>query len=221
MIRLKTLLALLIAIVLVSCENDSYATGDGYLSDVTTAFGEAHYDAQGYAFKFVTDDDKTLMFDSAYGKPNKNLAGKEARSLLYYHLSDNAGKIMPYALLGVLTTDVIDKEKIKDKYQDPIGVEAVWLSPNKKYINLSLKIKTSTPDNDDMRHRLGVVYEGVSDGVTDLYLMHDNGDIPGNYTVNMYFSIRVSSIVERNSGSRNVRLSAMTENGIKTFDVEI
>lgn len=221
MIRFDTLIAILFVLLAVSCENDSYDTGDGYLSDITTAFGETCYDTDGYAFKFVTDEDVTLTFTSVYGKPNTKLAGKESRSLLYYHITDDKSKVTPYAIIGVLATNVIDKEKVNKIDDDPLKVESVWMSPNKKYLNLSLKIKSSTPEDNDMRHKLGMIYEGDESNVSTLHLAHDNGGIPGNYTVSVYLSVRVSSITDRNPQCTDIRIKAMTDEGLKTFELKM
>ncbi len=221
MTRIVTFIALLFVMILSSCENDPYDSGDGELSHVTTAFGETSYNMEGRAFKFVTDEDKVLNFTEPYGKANADMSGKQQRSLLYYYLTDDKNKVKPYVIINVLTTDVIDRDKVKHENDDPIKVDAVWLSENKKYINLSLKIKTSSPEDSSLKHKLGMLYEGCEDGTAKLRLIHDDGNIPGNYTVSIYFSVRVSSVLERDSSCSMLIVSAMTPDGLKDFEVKL
>lgn len=221
MIKLKTLFIAMIAMFTVSCENDPYDTGDGSLSKVTTTFGEACYDANGCAFKFVTDEDKVLNFSRIIGKPNEKLKDKKSRSLLYYNITDDNSTVDPYTLINVLTANVIDDDKVKDQDSDPLKVESVWISANKKYLNLSLKMKTSTPEDEKLRHKIGMIYKGDEGEISNLRLIHDNGNIPGNYTVSFYFSVPVKSITDKNPQCKTIRVNTLTHEGEKIFELSL
>ena len=220
MIRLHTLITVMLLMLLSSCENDPYDTGDGYFSHMTTAFGEACFDSQGRAYKFVTDDDKILNFTSLLGDPNEKLADKTMRSLFYYNLTEKENTVQPYSLIRILTANVIDKADVAEIVTAPLKVESVWMSENKKYLNLSLKIKTSTPEDENLRHKLGSVYEGSEEGIANITLLHDDEGIPGNYSVSLYFSIPVKSITDRNPLCSLIRLKVNTFDGERTYDVK-
>lgn len=221
MMRVKTFIGFLVLLLATSCENEPYSSGDGALSNMTTVFGEADFDSQGCAVRFDTDADKTLNFTRPYGKPDEKLANKTLRSLLYYNITDDAGIADPVMIAGVLTANVIDRDSIKNKKDDPLKVHSVWLSENKKYLNLALSLKTSTPEDESLRHKLGMLYESTQGEVSNLRLIHDDADIPGNYSVKTYFSVPVKSIIKRNPQCTKIIVGANTFDGTKTFELEM
>lgn len=218
--RLHTIFSLLLLILLSSCENDPYETGDGYFSHMTTAFGETCYDSEGRAYKFITDNDKSLNFISLLGNPNEKLADKTIRSLLFYNITEEKNTVEPYSISRILTANILEKKDLDKIITDPLKVESVWMSPNEKYINLYLSIKTSTPEDESLRHKLGSVLESYDNGVANVRLIHDDGNIPGNYSVKMYFSIPMRSITDKVPDCTLVRINVMTFEGERTFDIK-
>lgn len=222
MMRLKIFTGLLLMVLfLTSCENEPYDTGDGALSHLTTVFGEADYDGEGRAYRFTTDADKQLMFTSPLGDPDPHLCDATKRMLLYYNITGDESMADPVMLVNVLTANVMDRDSLKSVPDDPVKVESVWLGENKKYLNLSLMIKTSMPDDKDLKHKLGAVYEGSEDGVASVRFLHDDGNIPGNYSVRCYFSIPVRSFATKVSECRGVSISINTYEGMRCFELDL
>lgn len=221
MIRFKNLLLLLLLMITASCEHDPYSTGDGALSNLTTVFGDADFDSEGCAYRLVADNDDILNFTKIYGKPNPKLANESRRALLYYNITDEKNMAEPYMLLGILTANVIDKDSVKDRADDPVKIESLWLSDNKKYLNVALSLKTSKPDDESLRHKLGMLYESSQGSVANLRLIHDDSGIPSNYSVKTYFSVPVISILKKNSSCKVIRVEANTFDGVKTYELEM
>lgn len=219
--KLETLVGLLLLLFITSCENDPYGSGDGHYSKMTTEFGEAKYDVNGCAYKFVTDADEILNFTAPVGTPDSNKVDKSIRSLLYYNLTEEKNLVEPLTINTVLTANVIEKGKLSDLGDDPLKIESVWLSKNKKYLNLSLQIKTSLPEDKKMKHKLGLVFTDFNSETADLFLIHDDGGIPANYSVKCYFSTPVSSIKSQVPECKTVRITANTFKGMQTFELKL
>ena len=93
--------------------------------------------------------------------------------------------------------DVIGINKAKT---DPVGLETIWMSRSKRYLNLGLLLKTGEAEAEKPRAQsLGIVKDGIAlnDDRTltlNLTLSHNQGDIPQYYTQRSYLSIAVSEL---------------------------
>ena len=77
---------------------------------------------------------------------------------------------------------------------DPLGVESVWLSTSRRYLNAALLLKVGRDEANDVHHVLGAIVDTLMvnpDGTATLHLSlyHDQGGVPQYYTQRTYISI--------------------------------
>ena len=103
-------------------------------------------------------------------------------------------------LARVSTVTIRPAEQIKGTvHTDPLGLEAVWLSGNKRYLNLSIIVKTGSVSADAEIQTLGIVGDTImvsENGLRtyQLRLFHSQGDVPQYYSQRLYFSVPLSNL---------------------------
>lgn len=225
---MKNLLPLITAmLLLVSCGNDPYDTGDGRLSMMRADFAEATTDGSRAFVSMTTDDGERLSITPKYKTPWAADADTTYRVLAYYnkkndsHADSNAEML---SLVQVFMPSVIDAASLEGGMKtDPVTFESAWLSRNRRYINLDLSVKTGRTEDDTARHSLAIVCSGTAlseDGTrqTTLTLYHDQGGVPEYYTSKLYISIPVEAIPGVRDGDE-VRLSVNTYKGEKEVSI--
>ena len=206
---------LLFVLAVVACEQDVYDKGDNVYSYMRADFVEAVVGSDKQVSYVLTDDDERLPLTAAYSAKWIERPDTVYRAVLYYNYKDQQAE--PLSLARVTTTSVRPLHQYaKGVKTDPLGLEAMWLSSNKRYLNLSIIIKTGAVDKDAEVQTLGVVGDTimVDDNNLRTYqlrLYHSQGDVPQYYSQRVYFSIPVSGLE-----ADSLQLSVNTYDGVVT-----
>jgi len=217
---MKRLSLLLLGIALLtSCEQDSYDKGDSSASYVRADFVEAFVDSDKKVNYVVTDDDVRLTFANAYSSSWIQKADTVYRALMYYNLIDSKTELLSLQRVGTMTIKT-DSLKGKNVKTDPVGLEATWMSRNKKYLNLDLILKVGIDEGEESKKQtIGVVLTQTrtnADGTMTscLLLAHSQEGMPEYYSQRNYVSIALASLK-----ADSVCLTVNTYDGLaeKTF----
>jgi len=199
---------LLIMLATASCERDSYDTGEGTYSRMHTDYVtvKVHND---YVQSIITDDGKALEFSKGMTYDVQPV-DTTLRWLLYY----NDGS--PIEIIGRSTMWLlkpIDGYRIATLKTDPVTVTSVWMAKNKSYLNLRLGLKMGNSD-EQAKHTVALIRNGVSGDVVYYTLYHDQADIPQYYTQEYTFTVEAPE-------QKEIDLTINTYNGVfhKTFTV--
>ena len=98
------------------------------------------------------------------------------------------------------------EEEIKT---DPLSLDALWLSENGKYVNLTLTLKTGTTDGESSLQSIGSLLRGLTvnaDGTAtaDVVLLHDQADVPQYYSARVYASIPTAALTVDGGSSATI-----------------
>ena len=111
------------------------------------------------------------------------------------------------------------KEKVKT---DPLTLESIWISKNKRYLNASVYLKVGSTDDEEAIHKMGVVCDTImahadSTRTLHLRLYHDQGGVPEYYSQRTYFSLPLSEL-----HADSIRFSINTYKGevVKTLKIK-
>ena len=205
----------LLVFVVVACEQDIYDKGDTDYSYMRADFVEAVVNNNKQVTYVLTDDDERLPLTATYSAKWIERPDTIYRTVLYYNYVDQKAEVL--SLSRVSTISVKPLNQFKDGVKtDPLGLESVWLSNNKRYLNLSLIIKTGAVDKDAEIHTLGMIGDTImvnDNGLRtyQLRLYHSQGDVPQYYSQRVYFSIPVSGLE-----ADSLQLSVNTYDGVVT-----
>jgi len=205
--------ALLLTLLFVACEQENYEQGTGTYSLIQADFVEAPVDANKQITRVLTDDDVTLTLTQPHQPRWEAKADTTYRAVLYYNKVNNQAEVVSLAPLptaGILPTDSL-KKPMKT---DPIRLESVWMGKNRHYLNVGMYLKVGQTDDSEAIHHLGIVADSVAhhaDGRTTLCLRlyHDQGGMPEYYSQRSYFSVPMEGIP-----TDSVRLRINTYNGV-------
>lgn len=171
-----------------SCTTETYETGDGKYSYLRADFVEAHTIAEKTIDQAVTDDGEHLLLipyaTAAWAvKPDTVY-----RALLYYDCRPGQS-VTPVSLMRVLVL----RPQVADEFDgdlptDPLTLESAWIGKDRKYLNLSLILKTGSTDDQETMQSVALVKEGDH----TLRLLHDQGGVPEYYSTRVYASIPLS-----------------------------
>lgn len=211
----KLLTALLAVLAMTACEQEVYDKGDGAYSYLRADFVEAAMGRDSLVTQVLTDDNERLTLLTPYRATWMLKADTAYRAVLYYN---NRGERVEAVSLSRVSTMVARpastfKGGVKT---DPINLEAVWLSGTKKYLNLSVVMKTGTMADGGDVQTLGVAGDTIvvgDDGLRTyhLRLYHSQGDVPQYYSQRAYFSVPVSGME-----ADSLRLTVNTYDGVVT-----
>lgn len=173
---------------LVSCEYKSYETGDGEYSNLHADFVDITV-GKGQVTSIVTDDDVSLPvpLSLSYAE-NKDTV---VRSLLYYNMGGEGKSIEIIGRRSVSVIVPVMKDKAMMDSSDPLKLNAVWLSANRRWLNMTIGIKCGSSE-DTVSHSLLLRCDSISnvgDGAMWLTLLHDQGDMPQYYTQEYNISV--------------------------------
>ena len=199
---MKKIIRLLSAVSLfvfaTSCEQELYDRGDSEYSLMRADFVEAYVDNNKQVEYVVTDDDDRLQLVTPYVAPWIQRADTTYRAVLYYN--NVRGKAEVLGLSKVSTAQIRKPREFKSGVKtDPLGMESVWLSGNRKYLNLCLILKTGAVDDENTVQTLGIIGDSIvadPDGrrTYQLRVFHNQGDVPEYYSQRVYFSVPVSGL---------------------------
>ncbi len=218
---MKKGLFLLITLALTACTIDSYEKGEGELSNVQADFVEAHTNADKKVDYVVTDEDQKIALTSALEASWIQTADSFYRAVLYYKKMEEQAE--PVSMSSIPVVAQIPKAKMKKAMKtDPLKLESVWMSKNRKYLNASIYLKVGTTTDEKAIHHLAIISDTLmvnADNTKTLHLrlFHDQGGVPEYYSQRSYFSISLKEMT-----ADSVRLYVNTYDGetMKTFSVK-
>ncbi len=201
----------------VSCTQDNYEKGEGEYSQMTADFVEAGVGNDKRINYVVTDEGDSLIAYPRFTTKSIETADTVYRAILYYNRVKNdkgqdAADAIGLSLVPTLIPSTLHLPPSTLK-TDPVKFESIWLARNKRYVNVSIILKTGQPDTEDARQTITLVADSVqtyTDGRRTLCckLGHDQGGVPEYYSLQRYFSIPVSRI-----DADTLRLSINTYEG--------
>ena len=213
---MKKLFCLFLFVLAVAgCEQDVYDKGDTVYSYMRADFVEAIVGSNKQVTYVLTDDDERLSLTAAYSAKWINQPDTVYRAVLYYNYKDQQAEVLNLA--RVSTVSVRPQSQFKDGIKtDPLGLESVWLSNNKRYLNLSVIVKTGAVTEEAEVQTLGMVGDTIMTDADNqrtyhLRLFHNQGDVPQYYSQRLYFSVPLSEL-EVDS----LHLSVNTYDGVVT-----
>lgn len=177
-----------------ACESEDYETGDDEYSYMRADFVEARSAEAKSLARAITDDGDSLVFDDHLACSWATTADSTYRALLYYHIDkEGSNHVKGISAKQVLVLRLPAK-KTKSTPTDPLAFESAWMSANGKYVNLGLNVKIGKTGEEDKKQALGVVRDTIvalDDGRREhrLRLLHDQNDVPQNYSSKVYVSI--------------------------------
>lgn len=186
------ILTLLAVVALSACTNEAYDSGNTSLSYLKAEMVDMRVKNES-VISIITDADESLQFQEGL-KVSEKMARPDTtyRMMLYYNKVENQPiRIVSNTMAGLFNPMYY---KVDNIATDPVTLTSAWLSPNGKYINIVLGLKTGTSDAVDARQKLYmacVLQEQMPSGNWH-YVMrigHDQGQVPEYYTVTSYTSL--------------------------------
>lgn len=207
--------AMLLMLALTACEQDVYDKGDNAYSYVRADFVEAVVGSNCQVSYVVTDDGERLTLNTPYAAKWITRADTTYRAVLFYDYSGE--KVEARSLSRVSTVSIRKPAQFSTGVKtDPVGLESVWLSGNRKYLNMSVILKTGDVNDEEKVQTLGMVGDTITVGADGLRtcqvrLFHNQGDVPEYYSQRLYFSVPLAGLE-----ADSIRLSVNTYNGVVT-----
>ena len=189
---------LLTAFAVVACEQDVYDKGDNAYSYMRADCVEACVGSDQHVRYVLTDEDEQLQLSEPYTANWIHQADTTYRAVLYYNQTGQLAEVVKLSRLSTVAirTARLFKSGVKT---DPLTLESVWLSSNKRYLNLSVIIKTGATSEDAEAQTLGMVgdtlmVEANNQRTYHLRLYHNQADVPQYYSQRIYFSVPLSGL---------------------------
>ena len=185
--------ALVSLLIVSACEHNFYETGDSELSYLHTDFVEAHTNELSAFASATTDDGVQLTLKPAVKELWATKGDTTYRALLYYNKVEN-GVTSSFAISPVAVLRPRLALDFPTVYTDPVGFESIWMSKNRKYLNLALTLKTGKTEDKKAIQSLAIVCDSIkhlSSGERVFYLRlhhHQNG-VPEYYSRRIFTSI--------------------------------
>ncbi len=219
---LLALLPLCLLAFLLSCEAESYESGDGKYSNVRADFAEVHTNANAQFYGLMTDDGDSLTIAEPKAYKWAATADSTYRALVYYNKVE--GKADVVSMVSVSVPAIYPVWKLKEMKTDPVGVESSWLSRNRRYANLGIRLMTGTEEGKDERQVLGMLCDTllVHDNGhrhLQLRLYHDQNGVPQYYSSRGYVSIPLQKHPYQLGTGDTLSVTVNTYDGpvVKTF----
>lgn len=218
---MRKLLLLILLAAVTACEMDDYGKGEGQYSLVRADFAQAHVGADKAIDYIVTDDGNRLSLSIPFTAKWLTTASTTERVLIYYRDRGTQAEVVSVSQVPVAQIQHrVDSEKTAET--DPVKLESMWLSKNRRYLNANIILMMGSTDEAEAKHHLGVVRDSTlthPDGRSTLCLrlLHNQGGVPEYYSYSTYFSIPLSDIT-----TDSVCLSVNTYSGLvsKTFSID-
>ena len=186
------MLAIAGVIMLGSCEQETYDTGTGDLSLTRGDLLEAHADNNKTIVAVTTDSDEQLILTNPYNAKWVTTADSTYRVMAYYDkTSEGAARLVSMRLVPTLIPVAI--EDIETPKTDPVRFESLWVSDNRKYVNIGFYIMTVTPDDD------AKAVQTLGTTTAKITIYHDQGGVPEYYSTRYYASLPVSTLHDADS----------------------
>ena len=186
-------IALSVLPLFLSCETDSYEKGQGKYSLMLTDMGEVMVNSEKQAVAFTTDDGDSYTLTSPATVQWMQTADTTYRAIIYYN-KVKEGEATLVSMGQLHTLKPVAHWKLEEQWEDPLGFESCWVTPNGKYINMGLLLKSGYVDDKEGTHKVALACDTVlvnADQTRTAYyrLLHSQGDTPEYYTNRRYLSI--------------------------------
>lgn len=223
--------AVVAAALLASCTTEQYDSGDGKLSYLRSDFVEACTDAQSRMSSFTTDEQLSLQVEGTPKVSWMTTPDSTYRALVYYaapgsssasgpsssssssaSFTERSAQNLTSAPVKVFIVNNVLCPKIKrlqtsaPPKTDPVSFVALWLSANRKYVNITFDVKTGSSGNDADGQSIGAVLTDMTrnaDGTLTAHITfcHDQGNVPQYYSSRQYASLAVAQMQDADSAS--------------------
>ena len=170
---------------------DSFQDRSGIRAEAVSA--EDLGSVTAYFAARLSDTADSLSFSTPLSASWATKGDSIYRALLYYNKVDAGAQpitISRVPVLQIQTTTRPDTLKT-----DPVAFESIWMSSNRKYLNLSLSIKTGKSDGQLVAQSIGLFRKETTAGhALYLQLNHNQNGVPEYYSSHVYLSIPMSRI---------------------------
>ena len=189
----------LLLLLLNACTQDAYEKGEGKYSSLRADFVEAHAGNNKLVDYAVTDDGDRLDISVPYSASWVKTPDSLYRGILYYKGTGASVEVVALSSVSVIDS-LVPKDSLKQGLKmDPLTLESIWVSKNKRYLNAGIWLKGGETDDSEAAHRIGVVSDTLivyADGKRTLrvLLYHDQGGMPEYYSQRSYFSVLLPGI---------------------------
>ena len=200
---------LLAVFIFPACETENYETGDGDLSYMRADFANIHTSEAKKVDYVCTDNGDSLLVRPFSDCEWATTPDSIYRALFYYNAkTKSSGTVEAISIKQVLELRMLRTSKMKEVHTDPLIFESAWVSPNKKYLNLGLYVKSGKVEGDD-RQTVGMLCDTIftrdnGKRLFSLRMFHDQNNIPSYYSVRVYASVPLDSITPGDSILLNV-----------------
>lgn len=223
--------AVVAAASLASCTTEQYDSGDGKWSYLRSDFAEVCTDAQSRMSSFTTDEQLSLQVEGTPKVSWMTTPDSTYRALVYYaapgsssasgpsssssssaSFTERSAQNLASAPVKVFTVNNVLCPKIKRLQTlaplktDPVSFVALWLSANRKYVNITFDVKTGSSGSDADGQSIGAVLTDMTrnaDGTLTAHITfcHDQGNVPQYYSSRQYASLAVAQMQDADSAS--------------------
>lgn len=174
-------------LVLASCENESYESGDTALSYVRADFALLHTAQPQTADYAVTDDGERLTFSPAAHVSWAEKADSLYRALVYYARTGSVAEAK--GVQQVLVAQLRYPEGRRPA-TDPLVFESAWRGGG--YLNVGFAVKTGV-DGEMKAQSIGFLCDSVVSAPADttvfLTMLHSQNGAPEYYSTRAYVSL--------------------------------
>ena len=195
---IKGKLALLSSLVLLACTQDTYEKGVGKYSLMRGDFAEAVVNGSKQVTKIITDDGDELPLTTPFTAKWVTKADTVYRCMLYYNKVDDKAEVISMGQVPCADINTLAEFK-KPMATDPVKFESSWISKTRRYLNLSLLLKTGSTDDTTAVQSLAIVSDTLithpdNKQTRHLILYHNQGNVPQYYSTQVYVSIPTERI---------------------------
>lgn len=175
-------------LLLLSCKNDSYESGDSRYSYLRADFCMMHMSDKGVIDYLIVDGGDTVRIATPVKLNWASTADSVYRALVYY----DATTRQMFSATSVLVAQPVSKQKAATLSTDAITVESTWEGGG--YFNVAFNVKTGQTDEKQKPQQIALVVDTIikhDNGVPDdiyLLLTHNQNGQPEYYTVRGYLS---------------------------------
>ena len=182
--------AMAAVLVMTGCEHETYETGDGNLSRVTTAFGMLHTCEPQQADYLVTDNGEQIKFDTNAFVSWATTTDSLYRTLAYYKTAAD-GTAEPVTMNQVIVAPLYESVQLKDIPTDPLTFTSAWAAGG--YLNVGFSVKAGHQDDDTQAQRIGFTRDSIrivgGKRVSYIRMMHAQNGQPEYYSVRSFVSL--------------------------------
>lgn len=198
--------AVVAAALLASCTTEQYDSGDGKWSYLRSDFAEVCTDAQSRMSSFTTDEQLSLQVEGTPKVSWMTTPDSTYRALVYYAAPGSPAPVKVFIVNNVLCPKIKRLQTSAPLKTDPVSFVALWLSANRKYVNITFDVKTGSSGSDADGQSIGAVLTDMTrnaDGTLTAHITfcHDQGNVPQYYSSRQYASLAVAQMQDADSAS--------------------